>query len=126
MTLEEVYRSFETEFAPHRSKFSVVALSLHDEKHKNNAAIFRPGVYVWWHPNEGVLKVGRHLTNAYKRALEHIRDNTGQGMKHFGGDPSTQLLLFTVPRDDDKHWVAALEIFLETRARPKIHADRLG
>ena len=92
--------------------------------------ISHPGVYIFWDA-EGVIKVGRHFTNARKRALEHIRDDTGKQMKVLENDPNTNLLLFVVKDPGKLHWVAALEVFLEKTFReknlgPRITSKRLA
>ena len=83
-------------------------------------------MYVWYHPEKEVLKVGRHLQNSRKRALEHIQANTGGVMNDYGEDSSTILLLFNVKSTDDIHWVAALEIYFENNIHPEVKAARLG
>ena len=125
MKIEQVKASFESEFSPVLEKFVVYDITLDQVKNFTADFIWRPGVYVFWNESEGVIKVGRHLTNSFKRALEHIRDNTGC-MQELDGDPDTHLLLFNVKLEKDRYWVSALEIFFELELKPKISSGRLG
>ena len=125
MKIEQVKASFESEFSPVLEKFAVYDITLDQVKNFTADFIWRPGVYVFWNESEGVIKVGCHLTNSFKRALEHIRDNTG-GMQELDGDLYTHLLLFNVKLEKDRYWVAALEIFFELELKPKISSGRLG
>ncbi len=122
----EVVNLFEKEFSPHRNKFKIYDLSLAEAEILQEPYILKPGVYVFWHPTRGVIKVGRHFTNSRKRALEHLRDNTGGVMTALKGDGETRLLLFNVKEPEDKHWVAALEIYFEEHLLPEIESRRLG
>jgi hypothetical protein len=84
-----------------------------------------PGIYVHWCAGE-IFRVGRSFSNARKRALEHIRDNTGQRMAALRNNPQAWLILFTVNPGDELHWVTALEVFLEHRFKPSIPSKRRG
>jgi len=88
--------------------------------------VWHPGVYVWWHSVNGVIKVGRHFTNSRKRAIEHINANTGGKMRDFASDNNTKIILFNVIDKEKIHWVAALEVFFERVLSPEIKAARLG
>jgi len=68
-------------------------------------------VFMFFFKDETVLKVGKSLSNARKRALEHFRDNTGKIMKDIDGNKDLHLLLFTVNKRENEHWVIALEDF---------------
>ncbi len=125
-TAEEVKHIFENEFSAVREKFCVLELNANEVKDSNMEYVWHPGVYVWFHPEKGVLKIGRHLVNSRKRALEHIRDDTGGEMKAYGSDPNTKLLLFNVKDINAYHWVAAVEIFLEKNLGPHIPSKRQG
>ncbi len=126
ITISEIERIFVNEFAYFADKFAIFQLSVQDARKSQAKYVWHPGVYVWWNTNEGVIKVGRHLTNSRKRALEHIRDNTGEIMKDLADDDQTKLLLFNVKKPSDRHWVAALEVFFEIELSPRIKSERLG
>lgn len=123
---EEVKQVFDGEFSVIRKLFCVIELSVREAKDSKEGCIWHPGVYVWHHPDKGVLKVGRHFTNARKRALEHIRDNTGGVMGKYGNDQKTQLILFNVKDPANYHWVAAVEVFLEKELNPYVPSKRQG
>ncbi len=126
MNIVEIRKLFESEFESISHKFVVIELEIMDASHSKAEYIFHPGVYVWWHPVSGVIKVGRHLTNSRKRALEHISADTGKIMAALADDPTTKILLFNVLNPENLHWVAALEIFLERTLEPVVRAGRLG
>ena len=123
MTIDEVKKVFFQEFGPVRDKFEVVDLPV-TEAYKQHDLADCPGVYVYWKDNQ-IIKVGRHMTNARTRALEHIRDNTGNEMALLKDDPGCRLIFFTVGKDE-YHWTATPEIFLEVKLNPRIRSGRLG
>jgi hypothetical protein len=61
-----------------------------------------------------------------KRALEHIQDDTGRVMGVLKDDPAARLILFTVDREADCHWIAALELYFERQLKPVIPPKRRG
>ncbi len=140
LTINEIRTAFEAEFSPITGKFHISMLQ-GPEWHEMQDYIWHPGVYVWYHKSmQRVIKVGRHLENARKRALEHIRDNTnniGKAYVKEGEEYSMQdirdtdsdkvvLILFNVRDTSDYHWVAAVEIYLENVLNPLIRAGRQG
>ena len=120
-----VRRAFEREFWPVRYKFDLVFLREDEIEGSQHPSVWRPGVYIWTDGDKKVIKVGRNLTNSRKRALEHIRDNTGGTMSGLKDDPNTLLILITV-EPEDRHWAAALEIYLEQKLNPSIKSKREG
>jgi hypothetical protein len=130
-SIQQINAEFEKEFSILAAKFERTTLDMTSVDAATGPKTAKPGVYVYWNPNYGVIKVGRSLDNSLKRALEHIRDNTKGGkpeleMKTLMGDKNTQLLLFNSVNKDDLHWPAALEIFFERKLNPYIPSDRLG
>ncbi len=97
-----------------------------------NNTICKPGVYVLWKPDSdsgNVIKVGRHLTNSRMRAFQHItmKDHyVGFDTRTLSNDNDARVLLFNVKDEADKHWVAAVEIFLEEKLAPLVSAKRKG
>ncbi len=126
MTIDDIQRIFAEEFSAVQGKFHVLALPANEVANSSEEFVWHPGVYVWWHPERGPLKVGRHFTNSRKRALEHIKDNTGGVLKEYGKRPDTILLLFNVRNPNEYHWIAALEVFLETKLNPYVRSKRQG
>jgi len=125
-TIQDIIELFKKEFNFLSDKFFIYNIPLAEAKDSKAEHIWKPGVYVFWQPARGVIKVGRHLTNSRKRAFEHIRDDTGGKMRILDSDPSARLLLFNVINQDDFHWVAALEIFFEVELKPETNSERLG
>lgn len=125
MEIEKVIDIFHREFGVIAEKFWINNLPLSEASNSTAEHIWKPGVYVFWKPTK-VIKVGRHLTNARKRALEHIVANTGGSMAALADNPDARLLLFSLVNPDDKHWAAAVEIFLETALAPEVPSGRLG
>jgi len=135
-SIKEIRELFKGEFVYIAEKFNITLMSLNALTQSK-----APGVYVFWKHNS-VIKVGRSLTNAMARALQHIGpDDTGnkadqkekdwrrvlprdQGMKVLKNDELCHLLLFTIKERDDRHWIAALELFLEDHLEPEIRSKR--
>lgn len=130
--INDIKNEFQREFDQIANKFEIIELQADkalraDESLELDAKyVSHPGVYVWWSSEKGPLRVGRSLTNSRKRALEHIRDNTGKIMAQMANNPDTVLLLFNVKDPSDRHWVAAVEIFLEEKIKPLIKSLRKG
>ncbi|MBA1149113.1 hypothetical protein H0Z60_18855 [Ectothiorhodospiraceae bacterium WFHF3C12] len=100
-----------------------------DVEHSSDPAINRPGVYVHWRLDEGVIKVGKSQSNAKSRAFEHLRDNTkanGFEMRELQDDESARLILFNIRLDRDLHWILSAEAFLDQALNPLIPSGRLG
>ena len=123
-SIAEIRKLFSMEFGvlEERVRFFEVEPPANWLKTGDDAA--RPGVYVYWHDGR-VVKVGRSLTNARKRAYQHIQHDTQGKMKVLENDPNARILLFTVSLEDCR-WAAAFEIFLEDRLHPAIPTQRRG
>ena len=126
MDITQVKYLFEKEFEALRNKFRIIDLSLVEAEISQELHLCMPGVYVFWHPVRGVIKVGRHFTNTRKRAFEHLRDNTGGVMAALKSNEGTRLILFNVKELKDKHWITAVEVFFEEHLSPEIKSGRLG
>lgn len=126
MNAAEVRNIFEKEFKNLQHKFIIFDITLPEAETSQDEYIWKPGVYVYWHTERGIIKVGRHFTNSRKRALEHIKHNTAGIMSSLRDDPKTRILLFNIKNIDDIHWVAALEVYLEKNTAPEIRSGRLG
>ena len=125
MITETVKSRFQDEFAELRDRFEVIDLALEEVVESQAGNIWNPGTYVFCGKDE-VIRIGRSFTNSKKRALEHIRDNTGGTMAALPDNENARLLLFNVKNDEDRHWVAALEVFFEDTLDAKIPAGRRG
>lgn len=125
MEITDVIDRFEEEFSAVADRFYIRQLVISEAAACAENYVAHPGVYVFWKPG-GVVKVGRHLTNARKRALEHIVANTGGLMADLINQSDARLLLFSLINPADRHWAAAVEIYLESRLNPSVRAARLG
>ncbi len=126
MQREDVINIFKSEFNPILEKFIVIDVSVSEASDSTAEHIWKPGVYVFWHPQMGVIRVGRSFDNSRKRALQHIPSNTGGVMASLASDFDARLILFNVKKAEDYFWVAALEVYLEKKLKPKIPAGRQG
>ena len=125
MEVSKIIEIFKQEFAFIADKFFIYDLLLDEARRTTADHIWKPGIYILWKPTK-VVKVGRHLTNARKRAFEHLTANTGGSMAALTDNPDARLLLFSLINPDDKHWVVAVEIFLERVLEPEVATRRLG
>ena len=124
-TISDVHSTFTAEFSHLADKFVIKELTFNESETTKNPDVVRGGVYVWWKKNQ-VIKVGRSLENTRKRALEHIRDNTGKQMADLKNDPGVRLILFNLKEENDIHWAFALEDFFERKLEPAVEAKRRG
>jgi hypothetical protein len=115
MTLNEIQELIRAEFGSIADKFTVHDIALSTAHKDSTPGAANPGVYVYMKEG-GVVKVGRHLTNSRKRALEHIIADTGGKMG----------ALIKGDTRDHLHWVCALEVFLETKLNPEVRSARIG
>lgn len=131
--IDEIRAKFWEEFSPLDDRFDFEVVNLKEARDEDFDEPYRPGVYVIWN-DRTVYKVGRHLSDARMRALQHFTDNTskdGIEISSIENDPNTRLLLFLVNKKedetpDDLHWVMALEDYLEQVLYPEIPAGRRG
>lgn len=126
LSLDEIWSSFTFEFGLLENKFALFKGDIIWARESKEEFVANPGVYVWWNPLHGVVRVGVSNQNSRKRALQHISDNTGEIMKSLGSDSKTILLLFNIKDRKDSHWVFALEKFFEKTLEPEIKPKRYG
>lgn len=128
LTDKDVKRLFESEFFALTGRFHTIEMSIHAARYDGSSEVNAPGVYVFWHPTLGVVKVGKSQSNSKKRALEHLRDNTKKGDVEMAklGEDVTKILLFNIINAKDLHWILSLEAFLEWNAKPIINSARMG
>lgn len=128
MTTTEIKEEFHAEFGTIADKFTIIEEYLVNLSKSEVEYIYNPGVYVFWLEGN-VIKVGRHLTNSRKRALEHIKDNTanaGVQMASLKENTKVKVLLFNLKNIEDYHWSASAEMFLERNLNPIIKSKRQG
>jgi hypothetical protein len=134
VTVAEVRRKFEEEFSGLLDKFQLYDLACKEAEQSKEEGVTKPGVYVWWNSQYGLIKVGRSLKDSRKRAFEHFPSNTkgapkGESvyqMRDLSGDLTARLLLFNIKRHENSHWVLAAEDFLERELKPYIRSERRG
>ena len=127
--IDKIELAFYKEFCFIKDKFRLIPLTINKAETSEEEFVYHPGVYVFW-KDENIIKVGRHLTNSRKRALEHIRDNTRNEkfqMNQLSEDNcNCGLVLINCKNPEDYHWSAAIEIFLEKVLNPVIKSKRTG
>lgn len=119
---EKIETTFKKEFGPISKFFTIHFLTVQEARESDLPSVYSPGVYIWF-DHEKVFKVGRHFENARKRALEHLRDNTGDKMAELEQNPMAKVCLITTDHENS-HWVAAAEVFLERKLEPSIKSKR--
>ena len=140
-TIDSIIKLFEDEFSSIKEKFTIIKL-LSDGTDKKRVLkddeirkikldyVHNAGVYVFY-GNGSPYRVGRHLTNTRLRVLQHIKENTGDekfNIKQLDNFDDREVILFNLIQPKNKHWAAALEIFLEESLKDdlKIPAKRQG
>jgi hypothetical protein len=122
--IEDITGKFKDEFGILARRFDVHNIPLAKAKDWPGE-VAKPGVYVFWTPQEGVIRVGKSFDNSRKRALTHISNNTG-GMASLGSNSDARLFLFNPNNGKDLHWIAGLEVFFEENLHPTVPAKRIG
>ena len=128
MTLKDIEKEFSKEFGIISEKFVVIEEDLINLASSEKDYIYNPGVYVFFLEGK-VIKVGRHLTNSRKRALEHIKANTRNEefeIESLRENTGAKVLLFNLKNPSDYHWSASVEMFLEKKLNPIIKSMRQG
>ncbi len=127
--IKSIYDSFHKEFSFLREKFNIIPLSMIEAKESKELDIAMPGVYIYW-KDDMIIKVGRHLDNSRKRALEHIRENTRNDVIDMASlkdcNENCGIILINCKNRNDLHWVAAIEIYMENVLEPIIKSKRTG
>ena len=123
MEIKYIFDIFKTEFSALIERFDYLDLAGVAIRESQDPCIARAGVYIFYKEGE-VLKVGKSLSNARKQALEHFRDKPGKIMKDLDGDSELHLLLFTVDKRENVHWVIVLEDFFEWKLELKIRSEK--
>ena len=123
MEIKYIFDVFKKEFSALIEKFDYMDLDGVAIRESQDPRISRAGVYILYKDGK-VLKVGKSLSNARKQALEHFRDNTGKIVKDLDGDSELHLLLFTVDKRENEHWVIVLEDFFEWKLELKSRSEK--
>lgn len=120
ITEDKIKEIFYEQFYFIKDKFTFYNFSVTDYNFlvSNKENINKPGVYIFYMYDQ-IWKVGKHLLNAKKRALEHFRDDTGanigKGMKQYEHDENMNLILIIPNKDEDIFWILSIEYYFESR-----------
>lgn len=94
----------------------------------DNNIVWHPGVYVFIGDGK-VFKVGVSLRNSRARVLQHLKVSTKKNeycIWDINEFDDKSILLFNVKEFKDRHWLLALEAYLEQFFSPKIPSGRIG
>ncbi len=126
--LMDILKLLDDEFGALAKRFQFHNIPLNQAREWEDKNVAMPGVYVFWTMDSGVIRVGRSYDNTRKRALEHLSANKGMGtggmVSMLKGDDSDRLLLFNSDVQENRHWIAALEIYFERVLLPKVPPGR--
>lgn len=135
-----IIREFEEEFSFLKSKFEIMDLlggnSPMDHDTIEYLALPSAECNIVWHPgvyafigNGCLYRVGVSMRNSRHRVMKHLKAHTakdGHCIWEIDKFEDKSILLFNVKKKEDRHWLLALEAFLETRFNPLIKAGRIG
>ncbi|HEX7413604.1 MAG TPA: hypothetical protein VF411_06115 [Bacteroidia bacterium] len=137
---QQIIKAFESEFGFVKEKFELIDLlsnnSPMDEKtieylklpSENNNIVWHPGVYTFI-GNDLLYRVGVSMGNSRARVMQHLdawTEKDGYCVWDINKHADKSILLFNVKNKSDKHWLLALEAFIEIKFQPKIKAGRIG
>ncbi|MBK9635082.1 MAG: hypothetical protein IPO64_11380 [Bacteroidetes bacterium] len=138
--IQQLIDAFNKEFHFIKDKFEIIDLlankTLMNTKTIRNLKlptneyniVWHPGVYVFIGNNE-LYRVGVSMTNSRARVLQHLDGCTtkdGFAIWDINKYEDKSILLFNVKNISDKHWLLAIETYLETKFAPLISAGRIG
>jgi hypothetical protein len=90
--------------------------------------VWHPGVYVFI-GNNTIYRVGVSMRNSRWRVMQHLEACTsknGYCIWDIEKCEDKSILLFNVKNISDRHWLLALEAYLEDQFSPLINASRIG
>jgi hypothetical protein len=140
MIKDDIILAFKTEFHFVQDKFEIMDLLANNSPMDYDVIdslrlptseyniVWHPGVYVFL-GNNSVYRVGVSMRNSRGRVMEHLIANTSTDVhsiwdiaEHDDGS----ILLFNVKDVADRHWLKALEVYLECKFTPHIRSKRIG
>ncbi len=137
---QQIIEAFETEFGFIKDKFELIDLLSNNSPmeyetieylklpSENYNIVWHPGVYTFI-GNDLLYRVGVSIHNSRARVMQHLdawTEKDGYCVWDINNHADKSILLFNVKEKSDKHWLLALEAFLETKFQPKIKAGRVG
>ncbi|MCU4173921.1 hypothetical protein [Carboxylicivirga sp. N1Y90] len=137
---QQIINAFTSEFGFMQDKFEILDLlsngSPMDYKTIEYLKLPSEDINIVWHPgvyvfigNNVAYRVGVSMNNSRARVMQHLDVRTqkdGYCVWDINQYEDKSILLFNVKNKVDKHWLLALEVFLETKFQPKIKAGRIG
>lgn len=94
----------------------------------NYNIVWHPGVYAFV-GNNSLYRVGVSMHNSRARVMQHLEACTakdGYCIWDINDFEDRSILLFNVKNKRDRHWLLALEAYLESEFIPLIRAGRIG
>lgn len=137
---EQIIDAFELEFGFIKDKFEIVDLLSNNSPidyetieylklpTEDYNIVWHPGVYTFI-GNNLLYRVGVSMHNSRARVMQHLDAYTskdGYCVWDIDKYHDKSITLFNVKNRSDKHWLLALEAFIETNFEPKIKAGRIG
>ncbi len=137
---EQLIEAFQQEFFFIKDKFEIIDLLANETpmdyeifnhlKLPTNEynIVWHPGVYVFI-GNNALYRVGVSMTNSRARVMQHLDACTakdGFAIWDINKYDDKSILLFNVKNVADRHWLLAIEAYLETKFSPLIKAGRIG
>jgi hypothetical protein len=137
---QQIIVAFESEFGFIKDKFELIDLLANNSPmdyktieylklpSEDYNIVWHPGVYIFIGNNE-LYRVGVSMRNSRARVMEHIVAQTSKdGICILDIDKYSDksILLINIKNQQDRHWLLALEVFLETKFQAKIKARRIG
>lgn len=136
----QIIEAFESEFSFVKDKFVLIDLLANNSPMDIETIeylklptddyniVWHPGVYTFI-GNNCLYRVGVSMHNSRARVMQHLDAYTskdGHCVWDIDNYPDKSITLFNVKNRADKHWLLALEAFIETKFEPKIKAGRIG
>ncbi|MBB1287411.1 hypothetical protein HRH25_23750 [Flavisolibacter sp. BT320] len=137
---QQLIDAFEQEFSFIRDKFEIIELLANDTPMDYETIeylklpsddyniVWHPGVYAFI-GNNSLYRVGVSMHNSRARVMQHLDACTakdGYCIWDIDKFEDKSILLFNVKSKQDRHWLLALEAYLESKFTPFIKAGRIG
>ena len=137
---EQVIEAFKQEFSFVVDKFELIDLLSNNSPMEiktienlklpsaDNNIVWHPGVYIFIGNNK-LYKVGVSMRNSRERVMQHLKVWTNEGgncIWDINKFADKSIFLFNIKKKVDRHWLLALEVFIENKYEPLIKAKRIG
>jgi hypothetical protein len=137
---QQILDAFELEFGFIKDKFEIIDLLANNSPMDYEIIeylklptddyniVWHPGVYTFI-GNNTLYRVGVSMHNSRARVMQHIDAYTAKDgfcVCDIDNFPDKSITLFNVKNKSDRHWLLAVEAFIEMKFEPKIKAGRIG